>query len=60
MFDVSGFNNKIKEGNNRHDVVRTNGGINELNDEHILVMRKVDSITDVCVSQGPILSAISF
>lgn len=60
MFDVSSSNNKIKEGNNRHDIVRTNGGINVLNDEHILAMRKVDSITDVCVSQSSILSAISF
>ncbi len=52
MFDVSGSNNKIKEGNNRHDIVRTNGGINGLNDEHILAMRNVDSITDVYISQS--------
>ncbi|PIM96952.1 DNA-directed RNA polymerase subunit beta' [Candidatus Hodgkinia cicadicola] len=59
-FDVSDSGNKIKEGNNTHDIVRTNGGINGLNGEQILVVRKVDSITDVCVGQSSILSAISF
>ncbi len=60
MFDVSDSDNEIKEGNNTHDIVRTNGGINGSNGEQILTVRKVDSITDVCVNQGSILSAISF